>query len=145
MLRNVRKVCSFSSLLLYRGNGRICSPLSHLSRGPQDQVCLYGASTPINPAAQISKKEKSNVSLSLWFLEGKAMGEGREEKTGWQGCLMFLLCVSCFCNPYPAVLTNSAILAKQTTIQMSNTIYYKWLKADKNVLKWKVFDSIFWR
>lgn len=112
MLRNVRKVCSFSSLLLYRGNGRICSPLSHLSRGPQDQVCLYGASTPINPAAQISKKEKSNVSLSLWFLEGKAMGEGREEKTGWQGCLMFLLLYPAF-----AILTQ---LSSRTQLYQQN-------------------------
>lgn len=95
-------------------------------------VCV---SNTIKPRSMDAAKEERNISSSL--LDSlREKQQGREERRRQVDMAGFtcLVCVPCSCNPYPAVLTNSAVSPKQTMNQMS-TPFIMCLKAGQKILK----------
>lgn len=137
----VRKVSIFSSLLFYRGNGEIFSPLAHPKRDPQDGVCLCGARSPITPAAWISNGGKRARSPSAFDSQRERLRWGKWAMTAWPGWPC-----SSHVDPTFAVLT---LLSSQTQLWATNkpNVKYHPLQMTKGWAKTcsnGSFDSVFW-
>lgn len=119
-------------LLLSRGDGGICSPLSHPSRGHQDGICLHDARNPAKPHPWMQWEMRAMLHKPL-IPRGKSHGLRKTggDRLAWPAPFPLAWSMPLQCLPSCVTKTNKK--------QMSNTTHYKWLKARQKHLKMESF------